>query len=108
MHNYQQLNLKQKQNKPSKQPEQELNDRNGDHLKGYQLGGEWGKGTENKQHKWQAQNRQGEVKNSIENVKPKNLYARRMDMNQRRDCWREWEYLVEGGKGGKFGTTVIA
>ena len=28
-----------------------------------------------KKHKWQVQNRQGEVKNSIGNVKPKNLYV---------------------------------
>ena len=80
-------------------------------MEGYQWGGvgeKGGNGTGNKQHKWWIQNRQGEVKNSIENVKPKNLYARRMDMIQKRDCWREWEYLVEGGKGGKFGTTVIA
>ena len=31
------------------------------------------KGTENKQHKWQVQNRQGEVKNSIGNVEAKEL-----------------------------------
>ena len=30
-----------------------------------------GKGTENKQHKWQVENRQGEVKNSIKNVEAK-------------------------------------
>ena len=40
--------------------------------------GEWerergGKGTENKQHKWQVENRQGEVKNSIGNVEAKEL-----------------------------------
>ena len=29
---------------------------------------EWGKGTGNKQHKWQVENRQGEVKNSMGNV----------------------------------------
>ena len=44
-------------------------------------GEEWGEGTENKKHKWQVQNRQGEVKNSIEMEKPKNLYVRPMDMN---------------------------
>ena len=32
-----------------------------------------GKGTENKKHKWQVQNRQGEVKNSIGNVEAKEL-----------------------------------
>ena len=36
----------------------------------YQGGGgreEWGKGIGNRKHKWQVQNRQGEVKNSIGN-----------------------------------------
>ena len=32
-----------------------------------------GKGTENKQHKWQVQNRQGEGKNSIGNGEDKEL-----------------------------------
>ena len=32
-----------------------------------------GKGTENKQHKWQVENRQKEVKNSIGNVEAKEL-----------------------------------
>ena len=32
-----------------------------------------GKGTGNKKHNWQAQNRQGEVKNSIGNVEAKEL-----------------------------------
>ena len=32
-----------------------------------------GKGTENKQHKWQVENRQGEAKNSIGNVEAKEL-----------------------------------
>ena len=36
-------------------------------------GGEEGKGTENKQHKWQVENRQGEGKNSVGNVEPKEL-----------------------------------
>ena len=40
-------------------------------------GGEWGKwykeGTENKKHKCQVQNRQGEVKNSIGNGEAKEL-----------------------------------
>ena len=40
--------------------------------------GEWegesgGKGTEKKQHKWQVENRQGEIKNSIGNVEAKEL-----------------------------------
>ena len=40
--NYQQLNLKNK-NKLSKQLEQEQNHRSGDHMEGYQRGGEGGK-----------------------------------------------------------------
>ena len=40
--------------------------------------GEWegergGKGTENKKHKWQVENRQGEGKNNIGNVEAKEL-----------------------------------
>ena len=42
-------------------------------IKGERVGGQWGKGTENKQHKWQVENRQGEVKNSIGNVEAKEL-----------------------------------
>ena len=54
--------------------EQEQNHRNGDHMEGYQWvgeGGNGGKGTGNKYHKWQIQNRQGEVKNSMGNVEAK-------------------------------------
>ena len=44
-------------------------------MEGYQQGSgtgkEWGKGTENKQHKLQVENRQGKVKNSIGNVEAK-------------------------------------
>ena len=40
----------------------------------YQQGvGGWGKGTGNKKHKWQVQNRQGEVKNSMGNGEAKEL-----------------------------------
>ena len=40
-------------NKLSKQPEQEQNHRNGDHMEGNQRGGgNWGKGTGNKKYKW--------------------------------------------------------
>ena len=45
-------------------------------MEGYQQGsgrGREGKGTENKQHKWQVENRQGEGKNSIGNVEAKEL-----------------------------------
>ena len=34
-----------------------------------------GKGTENKQHKWQVENRQGEGKNSVGNVEAKDLIS---------------------------------
>ena len=34
-----------------------------------------GKGTENKQHKWQVENRQGEGKNSVGNVEAKQLIS---------------------------------
>ena len=40
--NYQQLNLNKNKNKLSKQLEQEQNHRNGDHMEGYQQGGECG------------------------------------------------------------------
>ena len=45
-------------------------------MEGYHpaVGGEkGGKRTENKQHKWQVENRQGEVKNSIGTVEAKEL-----------------------------------
>ena len=45
-------------------------------MEGYQWGGgggEWGKGTGNKKHKWQIENRQGEGKNSVGNGEAKEL-----------------------------------
>ena len=46
-------------------------------MEGYQQRGGngewWNKGTGNKQHKWQVENRQGEGKNSIGNVEAKEL-----------------------------------
>ena len=64
-------------NKLSKQLEQEQNHRNRDHMEGYQWGREGGrmggKGTWNKKHNRQAQNRQGEVKSSIGNGEAKEL-----------------------------------
>ena len=51
MHNYRQLNLK---NKLSKQPEQEQNHRYGDHLENYQFGagrGRIGEKVQSKKHK---------------------------------------------------------
>ena len=56
--------------KLSKQLEQEQNQRNKDHMEGFQCvcGEEWqGKSTGNKKHKWQAKTRQGKVKNGIGN-----------------------------------------
>ena len=44
-------------------------------------GGDRGEGTENKQHKWQVENRQGEVKNTIGNVEAKELICMTQDMN---------------------------
>ena len=44
-----------KKQKQSKQPEQEQNRRQGDHIEGYQLGvgkGQWGKRCRIKKHKW--------------------------------------------------------
>ena len=40
-----------------------------------------GKGTGNKQHKWQVENKQGEVKNSIGNAEAKELICTTLDMN---------------------------
>ena len=40
-----------------------------------------GKGTGNKKHIWQVQNRQGEVKNSVGNVEAKELICMTIDMN---------------------------
>ena len=62
--------------KTNKQLEQEQNHRNGDHMEGYQWGGggrEKGKGTENKKHNWQVQNRQRGFKNSMGNGEAKEL-----------------------------------
>ena len=63
-------------NELSKQLKQEQNHRNGDHMECYQQDGEGekgGKGTGNKKHKWQVENRQGEVKNSMGNTEAKEL-----------------------------------
>ena len=87
--------------------------RNGHHMEGFQWGEEgeeWGEGTGNKKHNWQAQNRQGEVKNGIRNREVKELI-----------CTTHGHELSGGGadagglggqgeKGqrGKMGKTVIA
>ena len=40
-----------------------------------------GKGSGNKKHKWQVQNRQGDVKNNMGSGEAKELYGRPMDTN---------------------------
>ena len=82
-------------------------------MEGYQQRGcrreNGGKGTGNKNHNWQVQNRQGEVKNSIRNGEAKELV-----------CMTHGHELSGGNasgmraagqkriKGRKIGTTVIA
>ena len=66
-------------------------------MEGYQEGSgrrrEVGKGTENKQHKWLVENRQGEGKNSIGNVEAKEL-----------TCMSHGHELKLGNDGGRGGT----
>ena len=88
----------------SKQLDQEQNHRNGDHMKGYQQG--WGenggKGTGNKNHKWQVQNRKGVVKNSIGNVEAKELTCSTHGHELRLgECWKEMGHRAEGNNGEK-------
>ena len=89
---------KKNKNELSKLLQQEQNHRNGDHMEGYQQGGgeggeDWGKGTGNKKHKWQVQNRQGQFKNSIGNGEAKELM-----------CTTHGHELRRGSVGGKVGT----
>ena len=80
-------------------------------MEGYQWGvggGEGGKGTENKQHKWQVENRQGEGKNSIRNVEAKEVISMThghelQGGNVGERGWAGWN----GVRGGN-GTTAIA
>ena len=76
--------------------------------------GEWerergGKGTENKQHKWQVENRQGEGKNSVENVEAKELInmTHGHELQREKVGGREWAGW-SGVRGAGNGTTVIA
>ena len=67
-----------------------------------------GKGTENKCHKWKVENRQGQVKNSIGNVEPKELICMTYGHELKGGKvggrgWAGWS-RVKGGNG----TTVIA
>ena len=80
-------------------------------MQGYQWRGRGGiKGTENKKHKWQVQNRQGEVKNSMENVEAKELICMTHGHEVRwGDAGGMLGYREEGSKGKREnGTTVIA
>ena len=74
--------------------------------------GEWagergGKGTENKQHKWWVENRQGEVKNSVDGeakelkCKTHGHELEEGNAGGRGCAWRR------GIKGGGNGTTVV-
>ena len=76
-------------------------------MEGYQWGGgggEWErKGTGNKQHKWQAQNRQGEVKNSAVNVEAKELICMTHGHELKGECGWEGSCREERDKGGKMG-----
>ena len=60
-------------------------------MEGCQQGSGWGrggKGTENKQHKWQVENRQGERKNSVGNVEVMELMTHGHEL---------WGGMWEGG-----------
>ena len=70
-----------------------------------------GKDTGDKKHKWQVQNKQGEIKDSIGNGEAKELICKTHGHELRGagvgECW----WVVQGGggeKGEKNGTTVIA
>ena len=102
-----------KNQKLSKQLEQEQSHRNGDHMEGHQWGGgggEWGKGTGNKNHSWQAQNRQEEVKNSIGNGEVKELICitHGHELRLGGNAGGKGGVGRRGVKGRKKGKTVIA
>ena len=60
-----------------------------------------GKGTGNKKHKWQVQNRQGEVKNSIGNVEAKELICMTQGHKLSRGMMAGGGCRAEGNKGEK-------
>ena len=75
---------------------------------GEQEGESVGKGTENKQHRRQVENRQGEGKNTVGNVEARELTSMThghelQGGNVGRRGWTGWS-----GVGGGNGTTVIA
>ena len=75
-------------------------------MEGYQRGSGWGergKGTENKQHKWQVEYRQGEVKNSIGNVEAKELIYMTHGHELKAECGWEGVCRAERNKGEGMG-----
>ena len=99
--NEQQQKKKNKEKKLSKQLEQGQNQRNGHHMEGFQWGRERedqrGKDTGKKKHKWQAQNRWGEVKNGIGNRELKKLICTTHGHELRwGEFWRVGGCRVEG------------
>ena len=72
------------------------------------VGGEWEKGTGNKKHNWQVQNRQEVVKNSIGNGEAKELICSTCGYEL---CWggnTGEGFIMVRDKGEKNGTTVVA
>ena len=71
--------------------------------------GEWerergGKGTENKQHKWKVENRQGEVKNNTGNEEAKELICMTYGHELKGgNAGRMWHAGLRGIKVGKMG-----
>ena len=63
-----------------------------------------GEGTENKQYKWQVENRQGEGKNSVGNVEAKELVGMTHGHEvQWGECGREGVGRMEWNEGGEMG-----
>ena len=129
IHNYQQLNLKTKTtNKQKTNKTNQANNQNRNRIIGMEIiwrsssgrgkGENGGRGAGIKKHNWKVQNRMGDVKNNIGNVKSKNLYAvvrgkyRQLYLNNNKIifkkkeltcmthghelreeyCWKEWWY----------------
>ena len=68
------------------------------------VGGERGeKGTENKQHKQQVENRQGEGKNSMGNVEAKELICMTHGHELQGGMWEEGVGRMEWSEGGEMG-----
>ena len=67
-----------------------------------------GKGTGNKKHTWQVQNRQEEVRNSMGNRKAKELICTAHGHELRGGMLGGGECRAEGNKGEEKRTTVIA